>query len=123
MILLNKSLSAQTIFVTAYEITPDVTTGMTLSLFNLYTNVSSVLTLGNDISLYPERINEYLILGSISGYSVGKYSFQVFNGSDIMVEEGICEIRDNVLTPTQEVDEQYTFIPPTATDEDYLVYQ
>ena len=79
MIILQKSLSANTIFATCTEETPDVTTGMTLSLFNLYTNVSSILTLGDDTSLYPERINEYLIIESISGYSIGNYSFQIMN--------------------------------------------
>lgn len=123
MIVIDKSLTANTIYVTCTEVTPLVSSGCTLTLFDLYTNVTTVLNLGPDTSPYPERYNQYRITSPYSGLSVTKYSFVVKNSGNTICEEGICEVVNSVLTPEQQVDNQYVFKQPTATDDDFIVFQ
>lgn len=122
MIIIEKSLSANTIYATCTEITSGVTSGCSINIFNRFTNVSTVIPLGDDTSLYPERINEYEITEqSYSGLSTGKYSFTITNADDILVEEGMLEVVETIQTQQQRVDNTYSYIPPTAAEDDYIV--
>ena len=122
MIIIEKSLSANTIYATCTEITSGVTTGCSINIFNRFTNASTTITGLTDTSLYPERINEYtLSASSYSGLSAGKYSFTITNIDDIIVEEGILQVTEVIQTQEERVADNWNWIPPTSTDDDYIV--
>jgi hypothetical protein len=122
MIIIEKSLSANTIYATCYEVNTGVTSGCSINIFNRFTNVSTTIPLGDDTSLYPERINEYEITEeSYSGLSAGKYSFTITNTDDIVVEEGMLQVTELIQTQEERVADTWNWIPPTALDDDYIV--
>jgi hypothetical protein len=122
MIIIEKSLSANTIYATCTEINTGVTSGVSINIFNRFTNVSTTISGLTDTSLYPERINEYtLSASSYSGLSTGKYSFTITNIDDIVVEEGMLQVTELIQTQEQRVADTWAWIPPTSTDDDYIV--
>jgi hypothetical protein len=121
--IIQKYLSANTIYITANEINTGVTSGVSMVLFNRATNVETTISGLSDSSIYPERVNIYtLSASSYSGLCTGKYSYKIKTSTDILVEEGIVDIREEILTPTQSVDNTYTFITGNSIDNNYLVF-
>jgi len=122
MIILEKSLPINNIYVTCSEISNNIYSGMTLNIFDRYTNVETTLLLDVDTSNYPERINKYKVISPISGLTNSTYSFQVKNSTNIVCEEGMLQIVNSLLTPEQKLDSNYSYIPSTITDDDFIVY-
>lgn len=121
MIILDKSFTGNTfIFITATETGLPVTTGLTLNITNISTNVEYVLTLGSDTSSYPQRYNKYQV-PSFSGIPDGKYVYIINNSNNKLIEEGLLECNSEILTQEEIVDEEYIYQVVPSTDDDYIV--
>jgi hypothetical protein len=117
------SNSATTFIVTCTEINP-VTSGSTLELNNLSTNVSYSFILPDDSSSYTTRYNQFdLPTSTFSGLTEGTYSFQIKDSNEGITEEGLLKVINGIYTPDEEVDNNYVFIPSTDEDDDYIVYE
>jgi hypothetical protein len=122
MLVIDKSLSGNTLLVTVSEVN-DITSGSTLHLFNRYTNVSVVYNLPNDTSEYPKRYNKFeLPTLTFSGLSEGTYSYEIKDSLSGITESGVLKVINEKLTPKQKVDDNYIYIPSTSLDDDYIVY-
>lgn len=102
--------------VTAYEMNP-ITTGSTIELFNVATNVSSTYALPADISPYPARYQEYQITtADYSGLTAGVYSYVLRDSGSGTTETGLLRVIDNDLAPMAD----YVYIQGADTDDDYI---
>lgn len=120
----NKSLTGNTsfIFTITEGNTGTTTSGLTLSLQNLYDNTNSQISLPSDSSPYPARYNKYsLPITTFSGYSEGKYEYSI-DQSGSTIETGILNITSYTGSSTTEWTSQYKSLPTTEVDDDYIVY-
>jgi hypothetical protein len=122
-LLLNKADVTTKWVLTTYEVNT-ITTGSTIELVNQATNVSVTYQLPVDSSVYPDRYQEFNVnTNTFSGLSVGVYAFQVKDSGNNVVESGLLKVVDGVYTPSQEVANQYTYITPDPTADDFIEYQ
>lgn len=122
-LVIDKSLSTQRLLFTANEIYSGFT-GVVLNVFNLSTNVDESISLGEDVSPYPNRYNDFQVeTNSFSALTKGTYSFRLSSNEAYNLETGLLKVVDEVQTPEQEIDSNYTYIEPTSTDDDYVIYQ
>lgn len=122
-LVIDKSLSTQRLLFTANEIFTGFT-GVVLNVFNQATNVDTSINLGNDVSDYPNRYNDFRPSTNLfTDLANGTYSFRLSCNERDNLETGILKVVDDVETPEEEVANTYTFIEPTSTDDDYVVYK
>lgn len=122
-LLIDKSKNNTRLILTATESYSGFT-GAILQAFNEATNVELEISLPDDSSAYPDRYNEFNIpTSTLSGLTVGTYSYTIKSNEAIDIEHGILKVVDEALTPQGEVDSTYTFITPDDTADDFIVYQ
>lgn len=123
MLIINKSESITKLIVTVSEINV-VTTGSTIELFNQYTNVNNSFNLPVDSSNYLERFNQFNLNTSIfSGLTVGTYTYTIKDSTSSCTETGLLKVVDDVLTVQEQIDENFIYIEPSSTDDDFIIYQ
>ncbi len=123
MLVINQSDITTKFIVTVSEINT-ITTGSTLELFNQFTNVSTTYNLPADTSAYPTRYNEFVYSSStFSGLSIGTYTYTIKDTSGVTTETGLLKVVGDVLTPQEQVNDIYTYITPSTTDDDFIVYE
>lgn len=116
--MLNKAETSTKWVVTTYEMNPN-TTGSTIELFNVATNVTSSHALPADSSPYPARYQEYQITtADYSGLTAGVYSYVIRDATSGTTETGLLRVVDNSLSPS----DNYVFITGSTTDDDYIEY-
>lgn len=123
MLTINQSDISTRFIVTVSEINT-VTSGSTLELFNQFTNVSTTYNLPADTSAYPTRYNEFVFSSStFSGLSTGTYTYTIKDSTSATTETGLLKVVGDVLTQQELVDDIYTYIQPSSTDDDFIVYE
>lgn len=122
-LLVDKSLSTVRLILTATESLNEFG-DVELRLVNEATNVGHVISLHEDISLFPDRYNEFNEpIEAFSGLSVGVYTYQLYSSENQILETGLLRVVDSIQTPQEEMASTYTYITPADTDDDFIIYQ
>lgn len=122
-LIVNKTATYTRFIVTQYE-SNAVTTGSTIELFNRATNVNYTYALPADSSAYPSRYQEYILpTTTFSALTEGVYSFNILDGSGNGTESGLLKVIPEIFTQQGKVNSRYIYIPTSATDDDFIVYQ
>lgn len=104
--------------VTTYEMNP-ITTGSTIELINVATNVNSTYALPTDSSPYPSRYQEYnLTTSDYSGLTAGIYSYVIKDSTSATTETGLLKVINNDDNPV----DSYVVLSGSSTDNDYIEY-
>lgn len=113
---LNKGDISTKWVVTIYEMNPN-TSGCSIELYNVATNVSMSFSLPDDSSPYPDRYQLYIV--DTSDYSElknGIYTFNIKDSDGVIVESGLLRVLENNESPVSD----FVFIESEATDDDYI---
>ena len=123
MLVIKKSDTTTRLIITLSEINV-VTSGSTLELFNSFTNVSSSFVLPSDSSAYPERFNQFDISTNFfSTLTEGTYTYTIKDSTSGITETGLLKVVSDVLTPQEQVDDTYLYIPSLPSSDDFIVYK
>jgi ubiquitin C-terminal hydrolase len=123
MLIINKSEPQTKLITTCSEINP-VTTGSTLEVFNLASNVTNTYSLPNDTSEYPERYNLFEVATStFSGLTQGHYKFKIKDSQSATTESGLLRVITEIQTPDEKIESEFVFIKSNETEDDYIIYE
>ena len=123
MLVIDKSQPNTRFIVTLTDVNP-ITSGSTINLFNLATNVDTTYDLPFDGSLYPNRYNQFdFSTSTFSALTEGYYTYAINDVSGGTTELGMLKVDDIVQSIEEDIKAVY-FIPTgSTTQDDYIVYQ
>ena len=116
--IIDKTQTTHQLLVTVSEVN-SITSGCTLSLFNQASNTTTLISLPQDSSTYPDRINKYELPTS-AFTSTGVFTYTIKDISGNTTQTGVLKVVDE----TQEEENNNGYVIPSfdETDDDILIY-
>lgn len=134
MIIVNKGLDEARLIVTVTEKATGAGNGYRLAIYSPFTKKDYSILIPENTSLFQSRYDEFIIPiiqfqdmePGVYNYTIYEYSWfeTIENGFDVTdLEKGVLKIVDNDKTEEQKITDQYDFIEPADTDDDFIVYE
>lgn len=129
MILVNKALDEARLIVTVTEKATGAGNGYRLTIYSPFTKKDYSIVLPDNTSLFQSRYDEFIVpIEDFQDMEPGVYNYIIYQhnseGIDVIdLEKGVLKIVDNDKTEEQKITDQYDFIEPTETDDDFIVYE